>query len=86
MAHISGFERDQLLLLPEVVDDYVGANNSVRFFLSPQVERTLARHRAASTAQGGDALDRRPELAKAPARARALKMPGCRRQARRPLA
>ncbi|HME85553.1 MAG TPA: hypothetical protein VKG91_13650, partial [Roseiarcus sp.] len=24
MAHISGFERDQLLLLPEAVDDYVG--------------------------------------------------------------
>ena len=26
MAHISGFERDQLLLLPETVDDYVGAD------------------------------------------------------------
>jgi hypothetical protein len=22
MAHISGFERDQILLLPEAVDDY----------------------------------------------------------------
>jgi transposase len=31
MAHISGFERDQLLLLPEVVDDYVGSDNPVRF-------------------------------------------------------
>jgi transposase len=31
MAHISGFERDQLLLLPEAVDDYVDANNPVRF-------------------------------------------------------
>jgi len=31
MAHISGFERDQLLLLPEAVDDYVGADNPVRF-------------------------------------------------------
>jgi transposase len=31
MAHISGFERNQLLLLPEAVDDYVGADNSVRF-------------------------------------------------------
>ena len=30
MAHISGFERTQLLLLPEVVDDYVGSNNPVR--------------------------------------------------------
>jgi transposase len=31
MAHISGFERSQLLLLPEVVDDYVGSDNPVRF-------------------------------------------------------
>src|SRR5476651_992615 len=31
MAHVSGFERDQLLLLPEAVDDYVGCDNPVRF-------------------------------------------------------
>ena len=31
MAHISGFARDQLLLLPEAVDDYVDAENPVRF-------------------------------------------------------
>ena len=31
MAHISGSERDQLLLLPEAVDDYVGSDNPVRF-------------------------------------------------------
>ena len=31
MTHIAGFERDQLLLLPEAVDDYVEADNSVRF-------------------------------------------------------
>jgi transposase len=31
MAHISGLERDQLLLLPEAVDDYVGSDNPVRF-------------------------------------------------------
>src|SRR5450432_1210372 len=31
MAHKSGFERDQLLLLPEAVDDYVGSDNPVRF-------------------------------------------------------
>ena len=31
MAHISGFERNQLLLLPEAVDDYVGSDNPVRF-------------------------------------------------------
>ncbi|MGA7674297.1 MAG: hypothetical protein WCA78_04535 [Rhizomicrobium sp.] len=31
MAHISDFERSQLLLLPEAVDYYVGADNPVRF-------------------------------------------------------
>ena len=31
MAHISGFDRSQVLLLPEAVDDYVGSDNSVRF-------------------------------------------------------
>jgi len=31
MTHISGSERLQLLLLPEAVDDYVGADNPVRF-------------------------------------------------------
>ena len=31
MAHIAGHDRSQLLLLPEVVDDYVAANNPVRF-------------------------------------------------------
>src|SRR6201998_2026776 len=30
MSHISGFDRSQLLLLPEAVDDYVGAANPVR--------------------------------------------------------
>jgi hypothetical protein len=31
MTHILGFERSQLLLLPEAVDDYVDADNPVRF-------------------------------------------------------
>ena len=31
MTHIFGFERSQLLLLPEAVDDYVGIDNPVRF-------------------------------------------------------
>jgi transposase len=31
MTHISGFERSQLLLLPEEIDDYVAADNPVRF-------------------------------------------------------
>ena len=31
MTYISGFERSQLLLLPEAIDDYVAADNPVRF-------------------------------------------------------
>ena len=31
MTHISGHHRSQMLLLPEAVDDYVGADNPVRF-------------------------------------------------------
>src|SRR5271169_2055028 len=31
MMHLSGPDRSQILLLPEVVDDYVGADNPVRF-------------------------------------------------------
>ena len=31
MTHISGFARDQLLLFPEAVDDYIGSDNPIRF-------------------------------------------------------
>src|SRR5271166_5989243 len=31
MTHIQGHDRSQILLLPEAVDDYVGADNPVRF-------------------------------------------------------
>ena len=31
MAHIPDHDRSQLLLLPEAVDDYFGADNPVRF-------------------------------------------------------
>ena len=31
MTHIAGHPRSQMLLLPESVDDYVGADNPVRF-------------------------------------------------------
>lgn len=31
MAHLSGTDRSQMLLLPEAVDDYVGPDNPVRF-------------------------------------------------------
>lgn len=31
MAHLSGTDRSQMLLLPEAVDDYVAAENPARF-------------------------------------------------------
>src|ERR1700730_1235123 len=31
MTHIPGFDRSQLLLLPEAIDDYVSVDNPVRF-------------------------------------------------------
>jgi transposase len=31
MTHISRFDRCQLLLLPEAIDDYIGSDNPVRF-------------------------------------------------------
>ena len=31
MAHLSGIDRSQMLLLPEAVEDYVGPDNPVRF-------------------------------------------------------
>lgn len=31
MAHLSGTDHSQLLLLPEAVDDHVGPDNPVRF-------------------------------------------------------
>ena len=31
MAHITGHDRSQILLLPESLDDYVGPENPVRF-------------------------------------------------------
>ena len=45
MTHISGFERSQILLLPEAVDDYVGADNPVRF-IDAFVERMRKTSRA----------------------------------------
>jgi len=47
MTHIAGFDRSQLLLLPEAIDDYVGLDNSVRFidafgFLSAYILVSLA--------------------------------------------
>src|ERR1035437_3049613 len=42
MTHISGFERSQILLLPEAVDGYVGADNPVRFIDAFVDERDLS--------------------------------------------
>ena len=43
MAHLSGHDRSQLLLLPEAVDDYVGPDNPVRFIEAFVDELDLAR-------------------------------------------
>jgi transposase len=58
MAHISGFERSQLLLLPEAVDDYVGPDNPVRFIDAfvdglDLVEAGFARVRSEATGRPG---------------------------------
>jgi transposase len=58
MAHISGSERDQLLLLPEAVDDYVGADNPIRFIDAfvdglDLVEAGFARVQAKATGRPG---------------------------------
>src|ERR1700760_2683904 len=58
MAHISGFERNQLLLLPEAIDDYVGADNPVRFIDAfvqslDLVKAGFARVRAEATGRPG---------------------------------
>src|SRR5437870_10650784 len=34
MTHIPGFDRSQLLLLPEAIDDYVSVDNPVRFIIA----------------------------------------------------
>jgi transposase len=31
MGYINGFDRDQIVLFPEVIDDYVDTTNPVRF-------------------------------------------------------
>src|ERR1700747_3647860 len=51
MTHIFGFERSQLLLLPETVDDYVGADNPVRF-IDAFVERAFPFSREPSRGRG----------------------------------
>jgi transposase len=61
MSGISGFERSQLLLLPEAVDDYVGADNPVRFIdaFVGELDRSAAVFRpvaAKATGRSGYAL------------------------------
>ena len=45
MAHLSGTDRSQLLLVPEAVDDYVGPDNPVGFIKAFVNELDLARGR-----------------------------------------
>src|SRR5216684_1687754 len=76
MTHISGHDRSQTLLLPESVDDYVGADNPVRFidaFVASWISRRPGSSRpslgAAAVAAGmigehlGTALLAVPDLA-----------------------
>ena len=61
MAHISGFERSQLLLLPEAIDDYVGGDNPVRFidaFVDGLDLSTSGFERVAARATGAPATRR----------------------------
>jgi hypothetical protein len=51
MAHISGSDRSQLLLLPETIEDYVSADNSVRF-IDAFVARSLQDLQCASIPAG----------------------------------
>jgi transposase len=58
MAQISGLERDQLLLLPEAVDDYAGSDNPVRLIDAfvdglDLVEAGFARVQAKATGRPG---------------------------------
>ena len=61
MAHLTGSDRLQTLLLPESVDDYVGEDNPVRFIDAfvdklDLAARSLASHRERP---GGQAMTRR---------------------------
>jgi transposase len=67
MAHVSGFERSQLLLLPEAVDDHVGADDPVRFIDAfvdrlDLVEDGFARVRPEATGRPGYAPGELPKL------------------------
>jgi transposase len=60
MTHISGFDRSQLLLLPEAIDDYVGAENPVRFidaFVDGLDLKALGFTRAEAKAMGRPGYD-----------------------------
>jgi hypothetical protein len=55
MGHIAGDNRDQMLLLPDAVDDYVGVENPVRFiaaFVDGLDLASLGFGRAAAKATG----------------------------------
>ena len=52
MMHLSGHDRSQILLLPEVVDDYVGPDNPVRFIDAFVDGLDLRRHRLAVLSRG----------------------------------
>jgi transposase len=51
MTHLSGHDRSQILLLPEVVDEYVGPENPVRFMMRLSTGWILRRHSLAVLSQ-----------------------------------
>jgi transposase len=60
MTHIAGFGRGQPLLLPEAIDDYVEADNSVRFidaFVDGSFGRRVRAVEAKATGRPGYAPD-----------------------------
>jgi transposase len=65
MGYINGFDRDQIILFPEVIDDYVDAANPVRFldvFVDSLDLKTLGFTHATPTKTGRPAYHPRDML------------------------
>ena len=54
VAYIAGPDRTQAVLLPEVLDDYVGAENSVRFLDAFVAQLELGALGVPASGAGGD--------------------------------
>ena len=65
MAHKFGFEHSQLFLLPEIVDDDVGADNPGRFMNVPVDQLDLTAAALAPLARDRKTIHVGPEIARA---------------------